>query len=137
VDEKGGKSFLDRYKKSYVFLGCLDNYKTAYLIGFPENKKYFLNCDTTQTGWHIRINHRLYWYFPKEPDINLSKFEQSLSYSEIRKKQITKEKKAYERGMNKRKSECIKDVKKMKEKYEELSKEINKLIEKLQKGQKI
>ena len=72
------QSFLNHYKKSYVFLGCLDNNKTVYLISFDKYKKDFLNCDVTQTGWHIRINRRLYWYFSKEPDIHLSNFECSL-----------------------------------------------------------
>ena len=130
------KSFLDRYKKSYVFLGCLDNRDIAYLIPFHNNKQHFLNCNITQKDWHIRINHRLYWYFPTKPDINLSKFEQAL-YSHTDQKMQTPDKKAYDKGWHKRNSECLKALKKLKEKHDSLSEEINELIQKLQNGQKI
>ena len=69
------KSFLESFKKSYVFLGCLDNENEAYLIPFHKYKQAFLSCDITKTGWHIRINHNLHWYFPNIPDIDLSTFK--------------------------------------------------------------
>ena len=72
------QEFLDPAKTGYVFLGCLDNNKTAYLIPFVKYKKHFLDCDTTETGWHIRINHQLQWYFQNKQNINLLQFEKTL-----------------------------------------------------------
>ena len=74
------KDFLDDSQTGYVFLGFLDNNQSAYLIPFFDYKKYFLNCDTTETGWHIRINHDLKWYFSKNESqiIDLLKFQISL-----------------------------------------------------------
>ena len=134
------KSFLENYKNSYVFLGCLDNSNTAYLIPFHKYKKCFLNCDTTQTGWHIRINHKLYWYFSEEENINLSKFEKPVcdcNTIDTRKTKTHKEKIAYDKGWHKRNSDCLKAIKKIKERHGELSKEINEFIEKLSSGQKV
>ncbi|MDE0118481.1 MAG: hypothetical protein OXM55_00545 [Bdellovibrionales bacterium] len=74
----GEKPFLEQYKKSYVFLGCLDNCNTAYLIPFHDYKEYFLKCSTTQTGWHININHKLYWFPSKAEEIDLSQFKVQL-----------------------------------------------------------
>ena len=79
------KIFLEGAKKSYVFLGCLDNSNTAYLIPFHKYKKNFLNCNITRTGWHVRINHELHWCFSKEPDISLSQFAQPLCVCSINK----------------------------------------------------
>ncbi len=68
----GEKSFLEKYKNSYLFLGCLDNSNTAYLIPFHSYKRCF---DTAETRWHININHQLYWRCSKGEDINLSQFK--------------------------------------------------------------
>ncbi len=78
------KDFLDDSQKGYVFLGFLDNNQSAYLIPFFDYKECFLNCDITDTGWHIRINHQLKWYFSKNEyqDIDLLKFEVSLTVVE-------------------------------------------------------
>ena len=75
----GEKSFLEKYKNSYLFLGCLDNSNTAYLIPFHSYKRCF---DTAETRWHININHQLYWRCSKGEDINLSQFKVPLLLSE-------------------------------------------------------
>ena len=132
------KAFLEKFKKSYVFLGCLDEENKAYLIPFHKYKKSFLCCDTTKTGWHIRINHNLHWYFRNIPDISLSEFRIAFSPEKDECKPLSKEaKKAYDKGWHKRNSDCLKVVNKIKVKQDELSKEINQLIAKLKKGSRL
>ena len=77
---KNRKSFLEHSQESYVFLGFLDDDQFAYLIPYFDYKNDFLSCDTTKTGWQIRINHHLKWYFPNNDfRIDLLKFKEPLT----------------------------------------------------------
>ncbi len=81
---KSAKDFLDNAQTGYVFLGFLDDNQSAYLIPFFDYKEYFLSCNTTETGWHIRINHKLKWCFSKNEyqNIDLLKFKIPLTVVE-------------------------------------------------------
>ena len=74
------KKFLDNAQKAYVFLGFLDNKQFAYLIPYTDYKEHFLSCNTTDTGWHITINHKLEWYFSQNnpQSIDLLQFKKAL-----------------------------------------------------------
>ena len=68
--------------------------------------------------------------------MNLNKEEIMTEKKALKSKQ-TPEKKKYDKGWHKRNSKCLKALKKLKEKHDSLSEEINELIQKLQNGQKI
>lgn len=73
------EDFLKKYRESYVFLGCLDKEKVAYLIPFRPYQKAFLNCNITKNqGRHIMIDHSLFWCLPDGRKISLLDFKSQL-----------------------------------------------------------